>query len=49
MTRGGEPVPAYYNRLDSNAPDAVWTYYLDTYRKEGQPGCLGDRQSEVVQ
>ncbi len=35
MTRGGDPVPVYYNRLDSNAPDAVWTCYLDTYRKEG--------------
>lgn len=33
--RGGDPVPVYYNRLDSNALDAVWTCYLDTYRKEG--------------
>lgn len=38
VTRGGDPVPCYHNRLDSNAPDAVWTYYLDAYRKEG--GCL---------
>lgn len=35
VTRGGDPVPYYHNRLDSNAPDAVWTYYLDAYRKEG--------------
>lgn len=35
VRRGGDPVPAYHNVLDSNAPDAVWTYYLDTYRKEG--------------
>ena len=35
VTWGGDPVPYYHNGLGSNAPDAVWTYYLDTYRKEG--------------
>lgn len=35
VTWGGDPVPYYRNGLGSNAPDAVWTYYLDTYRKEG--------------
>jgi len=35
VKRGGDPVPAYHNTLDSNAPDAVWTYYLETYQAEG--------------
>lgn len=35
VTRGGDPVPAYHNRLDSDAPDAVWSYYLDAYQRVG--------------
>lgn len=35
VTRGGDPVPHYHNRLDSNAPDAVWAYYLEAYQEEG--------------
>lgn len=49
VTRGGDPVPVYYNRLDSSPGCGV--DLLSGYLPEGggQPGCLGDRQGEVGQ